>query len=234
VNLTLFRNRSFTGANTVTLLSTAVMCSLFFFLALYFQTVLGFSALASVASLLPLTLTLTLTLTIIVVAPLPGRLADRFGARLLVVGGMLLLAVALLGLATLGLESNVGIIMLWLAVAGGGIALARTPTATIALGAADGSSYGIAAGVFNTFQATGLALGIALMGAILTSFGPDAAFKREFDDRHHRAFVEGFSTALMVNAGIAVFAAGLAAFTLYSRRRIDAGPPSAPEDSARP
>lgn len=212
LDLTLFKNRSFTGANILTLLATAVMCSLFFFLALYLQTVLGFSALASGASLLPL------TVTIIVVSPVAGRLADRFGARLLIVGGMLLLAVALLGLGRLGLDSNIGILMLWLAVAGLGIALARTPTTTTALGAADESSYGIAAGVFNTFQTTGLALGIAIMGVILTSFGPDAAFARGFDARHHRAFIEGFSTALTVNAGIAVFAAALAAFMLRPHR----------------
>ncbi len=108
--------------------------------------------------------------------------------------------------------------MLWLAVAGLGSALARTPTITTGLGAADGSSYGVAAEVLNTSQATGLALGIALMGAILTSFDPDAAFNREFDDRHHRAFIEGFSTALTVNPGITVFAAILAAVMLRRRR----------------
>jgi len=212
VDLMLFKNRFFAGASLVTLLSTAVMCSLFFFLALYMQTVLGYSALASGASLLPL------TVTIIAVAPLAGRLADRFNARLFIVGGMLLLGSALMGLASLGLDDNWGILMLWLTLAGFGIALARTPTTATALGAADGSSYGIAAGVFNTFQATGLALGIALMGAILTSFGPNAAFDRDFDERHHVAFVQGFSTALAVNAGIAVFAAALAAFMLRPKR----------------
>lgn len=212
LDLTLFRNRSFTGANILTLLATAVMCSLFFFLAIYLQTVLGFSALASGASLLPL------TVPIVTVSPLAGRLADRFGARLLIVGGMLLLAVALLGIGRVGLGTNIVILMLWLVVAGVGVALARTPTTTTALNAADESSYGIAAGVFNTFQATGLALGIAIMGVILTSFGPDAAFTRAFDARHHTAFLEGFSTALTVNAGIAIFAAALAAFMLRPRR----------------
>ncbi|WP_166788204.1 MFS transporter [Cryobacterium glaciale] len=212
VNLSLFHNRSFTAANLVTLLATAVMCSLFFFLALYLQTVLGYSALVSGASLLPL------TVTIVVVAPLAGRMADRLGVRALIVVGMLLLAAALLGLSTLGLDANLTTVMLWLALAGFGIALARTPTTTAALGAADGSSYGVAAGIFSTFQAAGLALGIAMMGAILTSFGPSAAFERGFDQAHHAAFVQGFSTALVVNAGIAVFAAALAGIMLRPDR----------------
>ncbi|WP_166789666.1 MFS transporter [Cryobacterium fucosi] len=213
VDLALFRNRSFTGANTVTLLATAVMCSLFFFLALYFQTVRGFSALASGASLLPL------TLTIISITPLAGRLSDKFNPRTLIVGGMLLLATGLAGLSGLTADTSVGVLMVWLTVTGVGIALARAPTTTVALGAADGSNYGVAAGVFNTFQATGLALGIALMSAILSTFGPNAAFDREFDESHHLAFVQGFSTALAVNAGIAVFAAILAVVMLRGTRR---------------
>lgn len=212
VNLSLFADRFFAGANLVTLLSTAVMCSLFFFLALYLQTVLGYTALASGATLLPL------TLTIILIAPLAGRLADRFGVQLLIVVGMLILAGALIGMSTLGLRGDAPILMFWLAVAGFGIALAKTPTTTAALGGADASNYGIAAGVLNTFQAAGLALGIALMGAILTSFGPSAAFDRSFDARHHEAFVQGFSTALAINGGIAAFAAVLAAVMLRSRR----------------
>jgi EmrB/QacA subfamily drug resistance transporter len=213
LDLTLFRNRSFTGANILILLSTAVMCSLFFFLAIYLQTILGFSAIASGAILLPL------TVPIVAVSPLAGRLADRFGARPFIVGGMLVLAVALLGLSRVGLGTNIIILMLWLVVAGVGVALSRTPTTTTALSAADESSYGIAAGVFNTFQATGLALGIALMGVILTSFSPDAAFSRVLDSRHHAAFVEGFSTALTINAAIAIFGAVVAAVMVGSKRR---------------
>ena len=211
LDLALFRNRSFAGANLVTLLATAVMCSLFFFLALYLQTVLGMSALAAGASLVPL------TLTIVIVAPLAGRLADRFGGRVLVVGGMLVLAAALLGLGTLGLNADPVSLSLWLALAGLGIGVARTPTTAAALGAVDASRYGMAAGVFNTFQAMGLTLGIALMGAILTSFGPNAAFDRDFDAAHHAAFLSGFSMALTVNAGIAAAAAVLAAILLRPR-----------------
>ncbi|MEJ1087703.1 MFS transporter [Microbacterium sp. Mu-80] len=211
VDLRLFRSRSLTGANLVTLLSTAVMCSLFFFLALYLQTVAGLSALAAGGALLPL------TLSIVVVAPIAGRLADRFGNRLLIVVGMLALAVALLGLGTLGLRSGGIALAAWLALAGIGIGIARTPTTSAALSGADGSAYGMAAGILNTAQATGLALGIAVMSVILTSFGPNAAFDRTLDAAHHEAFVDGLTAALAVNAGIAAAAALLAAVLLGPR-----------------
>lgn len=203
VRLGHFRNRVFAGANIITLISTAVMCSLFFFLALYLQTVLGFSAIAAGATLLPL------TVTIIAVAPLAGRLADRFGARLLVGGGMLLLAVALLGMSTLGPRADVPAMALWFTVAGLGIALARTPTTTAGLGAAAESYYGVAAGILNTSQAAGLAFGIALMGAILGSFGLDSAGELA-PLAHHDLFVQGFSAALTINSVIAALAAVIA------------------------
>jgi hypothetical protein len=62
------------------------------------------------------------------------------------------------------------------------------------------------------------------MGAILASFGPGAAFARGFDSRHHAAFVRGFSTALTINAAIALLAAGLAALTMRPRPGTTAAP----------
>ncbi|MET4781595.1 EmrB/QacA subfamily drug resistance transporter [Glaciihabitans sp. UYNi722] len=215
VDLTVFTNRIFTGANIVTLISTAVMCSLFFFLALYLQTVVGLTALQSGATLLPL------TLTIILIAPLAGRLGDRIGNRLLVVTGMVVLALGLLGMSRLGTGSNVVALMVWLAVTGFGIALARTPTTTMALGSAKDGAFGIAAGIFNTFQAAGLALGISLMGVILTAFGPEAAFSREQSVARHDAFITGFSTALSINSAIALVGAATAFILLRpSHRRV--------------
>jgi Na+/melibiose symporter-like transporter len=72
--------------------------------------------------------------------------------------------------------------------------------------------YGVAAGVLNTFRATGLALGIALMGAVLAATGGGAA-------QRPAAFVDGFSTAVTINAAIALAAAIVAALTLGAHHR---------------
>lgn len=206
LDVSLLTSRKFAGPNIVILLATSVMCSLFFFLALYLQSVLGYSALIAGLLLLPL------TVPIVVVAPLAGRLADGIGARLPVTIGMLLLAAALLGLSSLRVDAGVWSLMPWLALAGIGIGLTTTPTTTAAMEGSDSDQYGIAAGVLNTFRATGLALGIALMGAVLAAFGGGAG-------ERPAAFVDGFSTAVTINALIAVAAAIVAALTLGAHPR---------------
>jgi hypothetical protein len=76
--------------------------------------------------------------------------------------------------------------------------------------------HGVAAGVLNTFRWTGLALGIALMGAVVSSAGRATATRRA-------TFVHGFSHAVTINAAIAALAAAVALLTLRghppSRRR---------------
>lgn len=208
LDLSVFRSRSFTGANVVTLLATSVMCSLFFFLALYMQTVLGYSVLKAGVGLLPL------TAMVVLAAPLAGRLSDHVGPGLIVPVGMGLLAVGLLVLSRIGLHSGVLSIAPALALAGVGIGLTTAPTTAAGLQTGSAAASGVAAGVLNTFRATGLSLGIALMGAISAAFG-SASLGRP------QAFVDGFSTALKVNAGIAVLAAIVAAATMRSLRRRD-------------
>jgi Na+/melibiose symporter-like transporter len=187
------------------LLATSVMCSLFFFLALYLESVLGYSALSAGLLLLPL------TVAIVVVAPLAGRLADHIGGRLPVTIGMLVLAGALFGLSGLRLHSSVWSLMPWLTLAGIGIGLTTTPTTTAAMAGPDSDQYGMAAGVLNTSRATGLAFGIALMGAVLAASGDGAAGRPA-------AFVDGFTTAVSINALIAIAAAIVAASTLGGHR----------------
>jgi EmrB/QacA subfamily drug resistance transporter len=222
LDLAVFRSRLFAGANVVILLATSVMCSLFFFLALYMQTVLGYSVLAAGVSLLPL------TAMVVLVAPLAGRLSDRVGPGLIVPVGMALLAVALLLLSRVGLHSSVLSIAPALALAGVGIGLTTAPTTAAGLQAGSGAASGVAAGVQNTFRATGLSLGIALMGAISAAFGAGTLGRPQ-------AFVDGFSTALKVNAGIAFLAAVIGALTLRSlRRKTDAVADQLPAGKAPP
>jgi len=212
LKLSRFKDRSFAGANIQILLATSVMCSLFFFLALYLQVVLGYSAIASGVGLLPL------TLTIVVVGPLAGRLADRIGPRLPVTVGMILLAAALFGLSGLGVDTKLLTLLPWFALAGLAIGLVTSPTTAAAMGSADAADHGTTAAVFSTFQTTGLTLGIAIMGAILASFGSGTTFARNLTAQHHADFVRGFSTALSVNSAIALFAAVLASLMLRSHR----------------
>ena len=74
LDLTLFRNRTYVGANLVMLLVALAMFGVFFFVSLYMQNVLGYSAVEAGAAFLPM------TLLIIVVAPIAGRASRPAGA----------------------------------------------------------------------------------------------------------------------------------------------------------
>ena len=222
-----FRDRVFAGANIQILLATSVMCSLFFFLALYMQVVLDYTALEAGLALLPL------TVTIVAVGPLAGWLADRVGPAIPVSLGMLLLAGALYGLSGLRVDSSIASLVPWLTLAGTAIGLVTAPTTATAMGSTDIDGHSSAAAVFSTFQTTGLTLGIAIMGAILTSFGAGGAFARTLTAEHHAAFVRGFSTAVTVNAVIALLAAFIAVPLLRRRRPEPTGPAPTPARGKR-
>ena len=217
----LLRSRAFAGANAVGFLSTAVMCNLFFFLSLYFQLVLGQSALSAGLSLLPL------TALIVLVAPLVGRFSDARAPRGPIVAGMGILALGLLLLSRLGTGSELALTLAWLAVAGVGMGLATTPTTAAALGALPEGRAGVGAAVFNLSRTVGLSVGIAMMGAILAARGTDVLAGAAADGGE--TFISGLSLALVVNAGIALVAAVLAAWTLRTPRADSPAPePGAP------
>lgn len=192
------------GANLLSLLSTAVMCNLFFFIPLYLQLVLGYSVVGAGTALLPL------TATIVVVAPIAGRLSDRIGRRAPIVAGLLLLAAGLIVLSKLGEHSGASLIVGGLALAGVGIGLLTSPITAAALDGAAHENSGESSGLLNTSRMVGLSLGIAVMGAFVAGGsdvlggGPGA----------REAFVTGLSEALLLNAGIALSAVPLAVATL--------------------
>lgn len=211
-----FRSRRTTGANTTMLLSTSVMCSIFFFISLYLQTVAGYSALKAGASFLPM------TAFIIAVAPLAGRISDRMGPRLPATSGLALLAVGLALLTGLEVEPDPWRLLPALAVVGLGVGLTTTPITAAALDGLPDSEAGVASGILNTSRMIGLTLGIALMGAIMTASWPGGLAEANVPPQ---AFVNGLSNAFWVNTAIAVLTAILAAGTLpgASDRPHDAG-----------
>src|SRR5262249_37625914 len=121
MDLTLFRDGTFAGANTVALLVGLAMFGVFFFVSLYMPTVLGYSPVRAGASFLPM------TLLIIVVAPIAGRLSDRIGSRWLIAGGQTLTAGSLLIFSRLTVDSSWWDLFPGMVVGGLGMALSMTP-----------------------------------------------------------------------------------------------------------
>ena len=98
--LELFRNGTYTGANLVVLLVALAMFGVFFFVSLYMQNILGYSAVQAGAAFLPM------TLLIILVAPIAGRTSDRIGSRGLMTAGMVLVAGQLILFSRLGVDAT--------------------------------------------------------------------------------------------------------------------------------
>ena len=181
------------------------MFGVFFFISLYMQNILGYSPVQAGAAFLPM------TILVILVAPMGGRLADRFGSRWLMAAGMALLAVHLLLLTRLELSSSyVTTILPSLMIGGVGIALVMTPASAAAMKAVSVDKAGVGSAVLNAFRQVGGSVGIALMGAIVaTQVGAT---------RTPEAFLNGLHSALLVAALIALGGAVLSAILVRDGR----------------
>ena len=211
LDLTLFRSGTFAGANIVVLLVALAMFGVFFFVSLYMQNILGYSAVQAGAAFLPM------TLLIILIAPIAGRTSDRIGSRWLLVAGMSLVGVHLVLFSRLGVDAGFWNLLPALLVGGVGMSLTMTPSAAAAVRSVPVDKSGVGSAVLNAARQVGGSIGIALMGAIMAhSIG---------GERTPQAFMDGFSTALAVAAGIA-FAGALVAGALV---RPHALPPRAGE-----
>lgn len=212
IDASLLRTRQSIGANVLSLLSTAVMCNLFFFIALYLQLVLGYGTLAAGTALLPL------TATIVFVAPVAGHLSDRIGRCVPIASGLLLLAAGLLVLSALGDRSQLPLIVSGLGLAGVGIGLTTSPITAAALDGVRAEASGQSAGLLNTSRMIGLSLGIATMGAVIARSGDVLAG----GPGARELFVSGLSDALRINAAIAL--AGVLAALVMMRAQPQPAP----------
>jgi EmrB/QacA subfamily drug resistance transporter len=218
LQLDLFRNSTYTGANLVILLVALAMFGVFFFVSLYMQNVLGYSAVQTGAAFLPM------TILIILIAPIAGRASDRIGSRGLLTVGMLLVAGQLLYFSRLGVDSSFWNLLPGFLVGGVGMAMTMTPSAAAATRSVPVDKAGVGSAVLNASRQVGGSLGIALVGAIIAADANGVASPE--------AFVDGFQTALLVTAGIAALGAGFA-FALV-RPHEDAGRPAHGRSAVEP
>ncbi len=204
LDLTLFKNGTFAGANVVILMVGLAMFGVFFFVSLYMQNILGFSAVQAGAAFLPM------TVLIILVAPIAGKLSDRIGSRWLMTGGMTLIGIQLLYYSTLGTNANFWDLLPALLIGGVGMSLTMTPSAAAIIGSVPVDKSGVGSAVMNSMRQVGGSIGVALIGAIIAA--------KVGDRRSPEAFVDGFSTALVVASCFAFAGAIVAAATVRKVR----------------
>jgi EmrB/QacA subfamily drug resistance transporter len=204
LDLSLFQNSTFSGANVTMLLVALAMFGVFFFNSLYLGQVLGYSPIQTGATFLPL------TILIVFVAPLAGRFSDKIGSRWLMGAGLVLLSGSLLSFSTLGVDSGFWDIVPGLILGGFGMSLAMTPTTAAAMGSVPVDKAGVGSAVLNSMRQVGGSLGIALMGAIVAASVSVAPRNPLYKDQ----FVEGYHNALHVAAAIAILGAVVAVATV--------------------
>ena len=204
LDLSLFRNSTFAGANLTMLLVALAMFGVFFFVSLYMQNILGYSATQAGASFLPM------TILIVLLAPIAGKLTDRIGGRWLMGGGMILVGISLVVFSQLDRGSNFWDIFPGLIVGGMGMALTMTPATSVAMGSVPVDKAGVGSAVLNSMRQVGGSLGIAIMGAIVAASLSLPATDPGAADQ----FVRGFQHALLAAAGIAFAAAIVAIATV--------------------
>ena len=208
--LRLFRSRTFSAANVVSMLMSFGMFGSIFLLAQFFQIVQHYSPLEAGLRTLPW------TLMPIFVAPIAGLVSTRTGTRPLLVLGMSLMAIALfwMSLVTSPTVEYLALVPSFV-IAGIGMGLFFAPIANVVLSAVRPEEEGKASGANNAIRELGGVFGVAVLASVFATYGSYAT---------GQTFVDGLIPAMRVGA-VVVGIGALVALALGGRTRAPASEP---------
>jgi EmrB/QacA subfamily drug resistance transporter len=192
--LRLFRQRLFTVSNTAMIVVGFALMGSSFFFSQFFVYVQGSSILRAGLQTLPT------SLAMVMVSPFAGRLAARYGFRIVVTIGLALAGVGLLALGMVHADTGYGNVWWRLGVVGIGFALTMSPLTGAAIQAVSSHEGGLASGISSTTRQIGAVLGVAVLGAVVRTRQSSGA---SFEAGLNSAFV----TAGTVTLATAVFTA---------------------------
>jgi EmrB/QacA subfamily drug resistance transporter len=197
--LGLFRIPSFAGVQLAAFAVSGSLFALFLYLTLYLQNYLGHSPFETGLRYLPITLLAFLFSAAV------GGLIGRVPARVLMSAGLALTAAGMLLMAGIEADSAWTTLLGGFLVAGAGVGLLNPVIADVAVSVVPKERSGMAAGINDTFRQVGIAVGIALWGAIFVERGADEV--GELTDgtaiasgEHPRQLVEAASTGSLDQA----------------------------------
>jgi EmrB/QacA subfamily drug resistance transporter len=207
--LRLFRNRTFSAANVMTLLVYAALGAVMFFVVLQLQTVSGYTALAAGVSMLPI------TVCMVFLASRGGALGARIGPRLPMTLGPIVMGAGTMLLLSIGVDVDYWRDVLpGVTVFGLGLALMVAPLTATVLAAAPDRNAGIASGVSNAVARMGSLLAVAVLPVAVGLSGVEYADPVAFD--------AGYRSAIIACAGILVLG-GLVSWFTIRNDVLDAG-----------
>ncbi|PWU19014.1 MAG: MFS transporter [Candidatus Rokuibacteriota bacterium] len=172
VEFSFFRSRQFVGTNGIAFVVSFAMLAMFFFMALYMQNILGYSPLEAGIRFLPS------TVVIIIAAPLAGRLTDRIGARVPIVTGLTLVAIALYIQSRVTVDTGYSYLLPAFALMGLGIGLTMSPMSTAAMNAVQEAKAGVASGILSMSRMVGGTFGVAAVGALFQQLSDNRLHER--------------------------------------------------------
>jgi EmrB/QacA subfamily drug resistance transporter len=207
----IFRLRTLRGANTIALLIGMSLFSMFFFISLYMQQVLHYSALRTGISYLPL------AIAIILSAGAASAAVTRFGFKPILFLGLLFVAGGLYWFSHVPATGGtfLGDILGPSLLAAIGLGLSFVPVTIAAVTGTQPKEAGLASGLVNTAQQVGGALGLAILASIANSRTQDVMRAGQHDLA--TALTKGFESAFLVGAGFALAGALLTLVLISSR-----------------
>jgi EmrB/QacA subfamily drug resistance transporter len=198
-----FSSRQFSAANVLTFIVYSALGGVFFLLVIHLQTSLGFSPVAAGSSLLPV------TLIMFALSSRAGALAQRVGPRIPLTAGPLLIAAGMVLMSRIGPgDGYLDAVLPAVAVFGLGLSATVTPVTSTALASVDDSHAGVASGINNAISRGAGLLAVALLPPIVGLSGDDFG--------QPGALAEGFSTAMLITAGLAALGGAFAWLSIRS------------------
>jgi EmrB/QacA subfamily drug resistance transporter len=208
---TIFRLRTLRGANIVGLLIGMSLFSMFFFISLYLQDVLGFSPIKTGISYLPL------AVGIIISAGVASQVVTKIGFKTPLIAGLVLIAAGLLWFSQVPAPggSYAADVLGPSLLAAVGLGFAFVPVTIAAVTGTEPDEAGLASGLINTSQQVGGALGLAILATVANSRTQSLLHGGVHNTT--LALTKGYDRAFLFGAGFAVVGAILAAVLISSR-----------------
>ncbi len=193
--LAIFKAPNLSAANLVMALMAGAWIPMWFYLNLYLQQTLGYSAFWSGVALLPMTIAI-----MILMVGLSGRLIEQFGLKTNLVVGLIALSASLLWFSTVSADGNFLHDVLGASLLGAiGMSLAYIPGTMAAMSGAKPEESGLASGLVNTTYQVGSAIGLAIVVAVAIAVTNGLAAG---DPISTHALTEGFQAAFQTAAVI--------------------------------
>ena len=158
-----FKNPAFSTGTGGMILVFMAMYGVIFLLTLYFQLVLGYTALSAAVRMLPI------AAIMLTVSPMTPRLVARFGAHRTVGGGMILMSLGLLAMRGIGVHASYAYVVVSLLPVVAGIALSMSPMTASIMSAVPARRAGAGSAMNDATRELGAALGVAILGSLAIS-----------------------------------------------------------------